>query len=318
MTETSFGERFLRDPDGFPRRPEGRTWGDGSLTLAFAGGRYCLEGLAQPQLSLVASRFGDCLEQESLSGAPRHRLRFFRTPVDDFLPEPEEGGTYAFDTDYRNDLVRLAGEAFMARIALTPALDGAVWLAESRALLSHGVLESCLRFMEAYRLLEQGGVLLHCAGVVDRGRAILFLGRSGAGKTTVARMSLTAGRPVLSDDINALMPAGDGLVALNLPFAGDLGGTTTDDATYPVGALCLLRQGPLNVEPASPGVTLGALLGCAPFVNADPHRRERLFGNLEALIRRLPALELTFGKDEDFWVPLQQAVDDLGTDRDGC
>jgi hypothetical protein len=146
----------------------------------------------------------------------------------------------------------------------------------------------------AYRLLEIGGVVLHSAGVVRNGAAFLFLGRSGAGKTTVARLSLAAGAEVLSDDLNALCLAralpgdgaagaagvtgvGAGCVVVKLPFTGDLGERRAVRPPVPLGALLRLEQDVADaLAPLSRAETLGCLLTCAPFVNVDPYRRDRL------------------------------------------
>ncbi|MGO8997470.1 MAG: hypothetical protein ACLQVI_29495, partial [Polyangiaceae bacterium] len=67
-------------------------------------------------------------------------------------------------------------------------------------------LNSFLRIICSYALLERGGVLLHASSVVSNGRAFAFVGPSGAGKTTMAR--LAAPRAVLSDEVTAVRPRG--------------------------------------------------------------------------------------------------------------
>ena len=47
------------------------------------------------------------------------------------------------------------------------------------------VLENFLRILMAYHVLDQGGVLLHSAGVLYQDRVYLFCGQSNAGKTTL-------------------------------------------------------------------------------------------------------------------------------------
>jgi hypothetical protein len=47
--------------------------------------------------------------------------------------------------------------------------------------------------------------------------------------------------------------------------------------------------------------TLALLFACSPFVNADPHRRDRLFGVLAGLARAAPGRVLTFSLAGGFW-----------------
>src|SRR5262249_29799700 len=68
-------------------------------------------------------------------------------------------------------------------------------------------LHAFLRVANALLLAEIDGLLLHASSVLRRGRAFLFPGPSGAGKTTIAR--LAAGGGVLSDEVSAVRRVGD-------------------------------------------------------------------------------------------------------------
>jgi hypothetical protein len=172
-----------------------------------------------------------------------------------------------------------------------------------------GVVENHLRLVVAYHLLAMGGVLLHSSGLVHRESqgAHLFLGPSGAGKTTVARLGRERGLAVLSDDMNAVLPTGDGTGATvcRVPFAGDP--TLTDpgispEDRLPLRTLARLRQGRASrLSTLEPAAALAALAACAPFVNRDPHRQVALLENLAALQRAVPPVELEFPKTGGFW-----------------
>jgi hypothetical protein len=47
---------------------------------------------------------------------------------------------------------------------------------------------------------HKGVVALPCAGIEENGRALLLMGRSGSGKSSVSARALGAGRPLLGDD----------------------------------------------------------------------------------------------------------------------
>ena len=61
---------------------------------------------------------------------------------------------------------------------------GAVWQARSPY-----ALDSVLRILHTLILAERGGFLLHAASIIRNGRALVFAGRSGAGKTTMCRLA---------------------------------------------------------------------------------------------------------------------------------
>ena len=50
-----------------------------------------------------------------------------------------------------------------------------------------------------------------------------------------------------------------------------------------------------------PAAAVAALLGCAPFINRNPYRRDPLLDQLQALNARLPVRALTFARDDRFW-----------------
>src|SRR5207245_7050772 len=79
-------------------------------------------------------------------------------------------------------------------------------------------LENFLRSAVAWIALDQGGFLLHGAGVVRSDRCFLFYGPSGAGKSTLAAVS-TEGQ-VISDDLTLVLRRRDALVAAGGPFRG--------------------------------------------------------------------------------------------------
>lgn len=296
----SFGERFLENPALFPARHSGEPWGDHAVVIDFAGGPYAFTQLSAVQAAAARDRFGELCRLPARQ--PAVTVRVFRAPEEEFRAITEVPWEYTFAMDYAPAWVRLAGLRFMARLDWTPALRVALWTPEDAALVSHGAFENLFRVIVAYRLLEQGGVLLHSAGVVRDGEAYLFCGCSGAGKSTLSRLSLTAGYTVLSDDINALCPTATGIVAEKLPFAGDLGQTAAPSGSYPVRAVCRLEKGFEHaLQRLSPARAVAALLACAPFVNQNPYRQDALLHALTSLLTKIPAFTLQFAPNAQFW-----------------
>lgn len=298
-TDGSFGERFLELPDLFPARPAGEPWGPVSRRLELAGGPYVLTGLSEGQETVLRRRFRGRMGEVVERAVP---VRIFRAAPSDFRSFDRSGREMTVDRAYDPRSVRLAGWRFMARLDWRPELTGTVWTSLSEGVELQGVFENFLRVLVAYRLLATGGALVHSAGVVEEGRAYLFLGPSGAGKTSVGRLARSAGRTVLSDDMNAVVAASrtSGFQVERLPFAGDLGQTDRGEV-YPLGGLLRLQKGPeVHLEDLSPARALAGVLSCCPFVNADPHRREVLEENLEAVLAAVPAGRLTFPRQGPF------------------
>ncbi len=209
--------------------------------------------------------------------------------------------------EYSPVAVLLAGLRLMARIDWTPIPAGGLWTCHGGGEEWAAVFENYLRVLTAYRLLEQGGAMLHSAGVTDGAAAWLLLGRSGAGKTTSSQLCLERGATVLSDDLNAVCFEGEGRPRLaRLPFTGDLGERSGGQASHPLAAVLRLVKGTQEqLRAISPAAALAGLVAAAPFVNRDPWRREALLEVLERLARSVPAYELTFSLGSGVWDILQ-------------
>jgi hypothetical protein len=343
----SFGARFLRHPERFPERPRGDAWGDRELRLDLPGGPYRLLGLSAaqeegvlatfpaaqglaPQPGAATPGFSDPAGAESggavaaaamgTAGDAPIPIQLLRCAPDEFLPVDVRGWDYELDFDWAPAAVKMAGLGLQGRLDWRPGrlgLAGALWTHEDGGVRFPGVFENFLRVLVAYRLLDLGGAVLHSAGVVKDGAGFLFLGRSGAGKTTAARLSLARGAEVLSDDLNALAIGGAWggarggarsgagvVVVLKLPFTGDLGERRALRPPVPLGGLLRLAQDSADaLAPLSRAETLACLLACAPFVNVDPHRRERLEQVLLALAAAAAprAFTLRFSLSGGFW-----------------
>ena len=329
----SFGTRFLRHPERFPEAPRGEAWGGRELTLELPGGPYRLSGLSAAQEEALRATFPGSLRA---AGAPVAAtgsgplpiplptptatptpipILLQRAAAAEFLAVDTRGWDYALDFDWAPAAVRLAGLGLAGRIDWRPELGGVLWTHEDGGERFPGIFENFLRVLVAYRLLDLGGVVLHSAGVVRDGAAFLFLGRSGAGKTTVARLSQAQGAEVLSDDLNALCAgaaagtAGTGCAVLKLPFTGDLGERRAVRPAVPLGALLRLVQATADaLAPLSRAETLAGMRACAPFVNVDPHRRERLEEVLLDLAAAAAprAFALRFSLQGGFWSILSE------------
>jgi len=133
-----------------------------------------------------------------------------------------------------------------------------------RVLLSRRYFDTCApvypleypldELLMIHRLSRGAGVEVHAAGIADdTGRGRLFLGHSGAGKSTTARLWLSRpGVKVLSDD-RIVLRASEGRIFMHgTPWHGDAGIASPDSAS--LSAVYLLSHGQSNERvPLSPG-----------------------------------------------------------------
>lgn len=103
------------------------------------------------------------------------------------------------------------------------AFDGKVCEAKIFADRPAAAVEGILMATLEELTLQRQRVFMHSSGVLHEGKALLFSGRSGAGKTTAVLQS--EGKTILSDELVILeyKPESDGFVAHGTPFFGTWG-----------------------------------------------------------------------------------------------
>lgn len=337
---STFGETYLTSPELFPTRPAGEDWGAGMVEMDFAGGLYRIEGLSGEQERMIRGRYGDLSREgsglgEAASGprpaqggspmpgagaasfgapgtgsSPEETtwIHVYRAEEEDFRPRGEAGNRWdeRIDLDYEEDAVRMAGAGFMGRLDWRSGVEASIWTAQGAGRHFLSIFEDVLRVTTAYRLLDEGGVLLRSAGVVlGNGDAVLCVGRTGAGKSTISRLAMGAGLRVLSDELNALLP-GDGVPrAGRTPFTGEVGRQAHLDpgeSTYPVERIFRLEKGEDDeIRELSDEKLLSSLSDCTLAVSEDPHREEELTESLENLLAEIGGGVLVFAEDGTPW-----------------
>jgi len=149
-------------------------------------------------------------------------------------------------------------------------------------------------------LAERGGFLLHAASTICDGRAYLFSGVSGAGKTTMTRLA-PADITLLSDEISYLRPSADGYGAFGTPFAGELA-RAGENRSAPVSALFFLEKGAENrVDELSSAEAVHRLMRNILFFAEDRGLTEKLFATACDFVGRVPIRRLTFYPDARVW-----------------
>jgi hypothetical protein len=161
-------------------------------------------------------------------------------------------------------------------------------------------LDSVLRILHSLILAQRGGFLLHAASAICDGRAYLFSGVSGAGKTTMTRLA-PPDVTLLTDEISYLRPSPDGYSAFGTPFAGELA-RSGENCAAPVSALFFLEQGPENrIDELSSAEAVRRLMRNILFFAEDQGLVEKLLATACEFVARVPIRRLTFYPDARVW-----------------
>jgi len=161
-------------------------------------------------------------------------------------------------------------------------------------------IDTALRIIHSLILASEGGLLVHAASAVRNGRAFIFAGVSGAGKTTISRLA-TLDAKLLTDEISYVRRGATGYLAYGTPFAGELA-EPGENIEAPLGGLYFLEKGPENIlEPLSGPEAVRMLLANVLFFANDPELVSMIFESACQLVRDVPVYRLTFFPDQRVW-----------------
>jgi hypothetical protein len=160
-------------------------------------------------------------------------------------------------------------------------------------------LDCLLRILLTWMLLPHTGFLLHAATVVRDGRAYLFTGKSGAGKSTVA--SLAPEGSVLTDELS-LVRREDGVWrACGTPFWGEFRAGDSNTSAPIAGIFRLVQAEENHVMPLRPVEFLRAMIGNVLFFSRQPADSQHLLNIISQAAQELRGYTLDFRRDQTFW-----------------
>jgi len=161
-------------------------------------------------------------------------------------------------------------------------------------------VDAVLRIVHSLVLAGEGGFLLHSASAMRGGRAFLFSGLSGAGKTTISRLA-PSDVTLLTDEVSYVRRDRESYRAFGTPFAGELA-RVGENVSAPIAALYLLEKGPANrIDPVSTSEATQRIMRNILFFAEEPDLVRRVFEAACEFVARVPVYRLTFFPDERVW-----------------
>jgi hypothetical protein len=161
-------------------------------------------------------------------------------------------------------------------------------------------IDCVLRIIHTLLLARQGGFLVHAASAIRGGKAFLFAGVSGAGKTTISRLAPPDAK-LLTDEISYVRREGNRYLACGTPFAGELA-RVGENQSAPLSALFLLEKGLQNsIEPVGAAEAVQRLLRNILFFADDPELVELVFQSACEFASLVPIRRLVFVPDQRVW-----------------
>jgi hypothetical protein len=142
-------------------------------------------------------------------------------------------------------------------------------------------------------LMSRGALIVHGAAVEYEGLGMMFVGHSGAGKSTISGIAQECGARVLSDDRTILTPGARHVTVWGTPWHGSQRAGSA--ASKELAAIYLLRQAAEDaVQPLAPAAALGELLVRLIHPAANRQDFEALVDRVADVVARIPVFELWF------------------------
>ena len=238
----------------------------------------------------------------------------FRLKLVPGLPELELEKIYDVDTEPGEPKIRLyrAGSRWYSEMAVTSArpvcarmlaeedFSSAVVKVEEGRDALFGI-NNALMLLFAFSTATLGTLEMHASVVCNEGRAYLFLGKSGTGKSTHSSLWLKyiEGSHLVNDDNPVVRVHPDGsVIVYGSPWSGKT--PCYKNEQWPAGAFVRIRQSPENKIRKTGVVDSYASLysSCSGF-KADRKMADGLHATLEKVIMAVPCFLLDCRPDEE-------------------
>jgi len=300
---TSTGD-FLPDDDYFA--PPREAFGGDAIALAIGPLHFRLEGLSRFQAERLGGRFAPFVG--SSPGSADLIIGLCRAGVASFLRPPTgaEPETYRLGSRAEGGRLLLWSYEFAGWVEPRAGRAMLAIVEEDGPLFDRG-LENFLRVMTASFILARDGFLFHASAVVRGGRAFVFFGPSGAGKTTVTHLTRaddgkSGGDTVLSDDLTLVVRRDGRYEACGIPFGMAHHRVPETAGSFPIASFNRLVQSRrVGRERIGGARAVAEVASCLPFVMQETRQADRAMQTVARALETVPVHRLEFRKDDAFW-----------------
>ena len=162
------------------------------------------------------------------------------------------------------------------------------------------------RVIFAHLIFRKDGLLLHSSGIVRDGKAYLFVGHSGSGKTTISRFT-GASDEVLSDDLVAVRKVDDRWTAFSTPFWNPVPIRIMKNLKSPIKGIYQLKKAKsTSIRRLAIQEATGVLLSNTPVITKEKHLLPQIIERCAEIANQCEVSELSFPKNDSFWATLLQ------------
>ncbi len=159
-------------------------------------------------------------------------------------------------------------------------------------------LEACVRIAASVALARHGALILHASAIETAGKALVFTGVSGAGKSTISALLDRPPARKIGDELIVLRRDGGRWTVYVPPYLGPPG--IEHGASAPLDAIHFLVQALHHArDPMAPAAAVRELLRHVLIYVAEPRTAEHILGLVADVTSQVPCYRLEFRRDPD-------------------
>ncbi|MCK1993423.1 hypothetical protein GW626_10935 [Peribacillus muralis] len=252
-------------------------------------------------MKILHTKIGDHFIQ--FENAPLYLFKMFRE-LGEANHQPDLTVTIQLDfgVPFLNDDVRedrQADRIYFRRSDYLVEVDAAFQYAEISAYDELALKHALINLYSSFIVHHGWGLLLHSSCVIENGKAHIFTGHSGAGKSTAAALSFP--RNLLSDEATILKISAGKMEVFNSPFRSEIpsGG---EETVFPLGSIQVLHQSLQNQRIILPkSDSLITMIDKVFYWSNNPAHKKVILDMLVEMAKKVPIYNLFFQKDNTFW-----------------
>jgi hypothetical protein len=161
------------------------------------------------------------------------------------------------------------------------------------------LFELYIRILYSLVLPMNNGLAIHASSLVRNGKAYVFPGKSGAGKTTIAE--LTPESILLTDEISIIRWLSNDLIAYGSPFHGSIGAPGKNTSSKVEGFYFPVKDKENYIEKLDTKSALEKLLSDIVSFGENHNLVRKMFDIAFEVVSFLPCYDLHFLPEPSFW-----------------
>ncbi|MDQ0242580.1 hypothetical protein J2S09_000116 [Bacillus fengqiuensis] len=151
----------------------------------------------------------------------------------------------------------------------------------------------------AFIVHHRWGLLVHSSCVAHNEKAYVFAGQSGAGKSTVARLSNP--RPILSDEATLVKIDDNRITIFDSPFRSELTTPYFHQSCELSSIYLLVQSMDIKTTPIKKSDALLGLMDKIFYWHHDHSETTKLLKMCKQLVEQVPVYKMHFQKNDAFW-----------------